>query len=98
VIGRLGVSAALLLLLAACAQPGTDPASIDRHECRMEAEAVRIQLEQQELASAPRIPSLNGAMTPMVSASSGFSAYRAALAECLRNRAADRARPMPAPS
>ncbi len=96
-IGRVAVSA-VLLLLAACAQPGTDPASIDRHECRIEAEAVRMQVEQQELASAPRIPSLNGAMTPMVSASSGFSAYRVALAECLRNRAADRARPVPARS
>jgi hypothetical protein len=97
VIGRLEASA-VLLLLAACAQAGTDPASIDRHECRIEAESVRMQVEQQELASAPRIPSLNGAMVPMVSASSGFSAYRAALADCLRNRAADRARPVLAPS
>lgn len=84
------LSCAGLLLLSACAGQSDDPESAERRRCRIEAEAVRMQVEQQEAQSAPRITMQNGAMAPMSGSSMGYSAYRSAYADCMRARAAER--------
>jgi hypothetical protein len=80
----------LLLLAPACAAPSDDPDVNDRRRCRSEGEAVRMQVEQQEANSAPRMLMQNGAMAPMGGSSSGFAAYRQAYEDCMRARAAQR--------
>ena len=92
-MNRYCVAVALSLLAAGCASSSNDPESAERRGCRMEAEAVRMQVEQQEQASAPRIPGAGGVMTPTVRSSGGFAAYRTAYEDCLRIRAAQRPRP-----
>ncbi len=89
--------AGLLLLTSACAGGGDDPDSADRRRCRSDGEVVRMQVEQQEANSAARVPTITGAMAPIGSSSGGFSAYRAAYAECMRARTAERAQPASTP-
>jgi len=89
-MSKFPLSVAGLLLLAACASQSDDPDSVDRRRCRLEAEAVRMQVEQQEAQSGPRVTMQNGAMAPMSGSSMGYSAYRSAFADCMRARAAER--------
>jgi len=81
---------AALSALSACAAPTNDPVEIDKRRCRSEAEGVRMQVEQQESNSAPRVLGPSGSLPPSFGVSGGFAAYSSAYSDCLRARAAER--------